>query len=425
MTDIFQAVANNDIETVNLLIKDDRIDINIRDNKYNTPLMYAKSKEMVKLLVSQGADLNVEIINQDYILTSGYYNYEETILTYMFVHSTVEAVETLIDEGAHIYLKDEFEIILLLVMKGFIDEKFIPMYELLYKKGVNFNILDSCGDNVLHYLVPKFGFNNNVLKMISFFINHGVDINQVNNSGEPAIFYITQYHYCGQHNGACRIELLKFFLDNGANFAIKTNNQNTFLHHVIEQSDTYIIKYIKFLLDNDFKSHIDDKNNQNLTAIQLAIEKTSIYEETNNMYYEIIKSLVKNGANIYIKYNDEKTLLYRAIELSNINIVKYLLDDIKMDIHTQDNNGITALNLAIELSNRSNITQNDIKVIKLILKKRKQEYNICILEFYNLLTFLKLSKNILTYVIYNHYLKQIIEDKNNLNNIIFNLQSKN
>lgn len=477
MIDIFQAVANNDFKTITSFL-DNGIDINKINNKNCTPLMYAKSKLMVEFLISKGANINI-------IIMSNIYGVKETILTYMFVNSTVETVEALIDNGAQIYLEDKYQIIKSLIIKEIFEEKYIPMYELLYRKGVNFSMVDNCGDNVLHYLVTKFGCNKNILEMISFFINHGVNINQLNNNNEPPIYHILRKsfliessYYCLQ-NFFCRTELFKFLIDNGADI-LNNFTGNTFLHYLISRNmDKNIVKYIKILFeklkqilsDEEFKLYINHKDNfLGLTPLQKIINHNYIFEELNDINFEIVKILVENGADINMKFDKapdmphlfhkyirNEIILHRAVDLANVKIVKYFLD-CKINIHEKNIHGFSSLDIAIinssckqKFKNRINKllnnTQNNLsllyylndkiypkiqtqinnsnnnKVASLVLETWSEEYKTHILEFYNLLTFIKLSKNIkyknmITYILYNHYIKELIAEKNNIIEVI-------
>jgi ankyrin repeat protein len=151
---------------------------------------------------------------------------------------------------------------------------------------------------------------------------------------------------------------------------------------------------------------------------------------------------------LFNNYIKNETILHKAVDLANVEVVKYLID-CKMNIHEKNIHGFTPLDIAIinssykqkfknminKLTNQTptydficyinqiksqitnkNPTQKNDKVADLILKVW---YKNCILEFYNLFTFIKLSKNIkcknmIIYILYNYYLKEIIVEKDNI-----------
>lgn len=440
---LHKAVSNNNLEEIKSLLANG-YDINERDNNDCVPLMYATTKNMVEFLIANGANINIKIIPEYYLMVTGYNMIEDTILTYMIYNSTIEAVEALIDNGGHIYLNDKYQIILSLAMGGFIKADSILMYELLHRKGANFNMVDNNGNTILHYLVPMFNYINNILEIITYFIEKGVNINIQNNKGETAFYTITIYLVCGQYYDDCRTKIIKLLIEKGGDITIKKYNGNTLLHHVIEQNNLQTVKYVKYLLENGLKPFVNDKNNKGLTALHTAINIISSYEETNEIAYAIIKLLIENGADINIKYNDGKTILHQAISLGYPPIVEYLLAN-NMDIHSKDNNDQTPLHLignTIYNINQHNIdsdvlkilyhnnkciqvtpnTNNNILIANLVFKKWKQEYDKYISEFYSLFTFLKRSNipntNTLIYIINNHYLKSMVNIKKNLANEI-------
>ena len=101
MSELIDAIDEEDIDRVNKLLSDKNIDINETDDDGFTPLMFACSegnKEIVKLLVKSGADLNL----QD--------NYGETCLMKVdspdSIEKANEITKYLIENRANPYLKD-------------------------------------------------------------------------------------------------------------------------------------------------------------------------------------------------------------------------------------------------------------------------------------------------------------------------------
>ena len=82
----------------------------------------------------------------------------------------------------------------------------------------------------------------------------------------------------------------------------------------------------------------------NWTALMYAT--THYYFDISNIYLEIIKVLLDNGADINVKNNEGKTVLHLASSSGRHEVVKVLLDNKGADIDAKDNQGRTALMVA-------------------------------------------------------------------------------
>jgi ankyrin repeat protein len=91
--------TTNQIETCTELIKHDKIDVNIKDTKGNTALMYATKfgKIMIVELIKHGADVNAKNI------------YGYTALMFAVIHNQLDAVLELMRCGADINVTNKFE----------------------------------------------------------------------------------------------------------------------------------------------------------------------------------------------------------------------------------------------------------------------------------------------------------------------------
>ena len=105
--------------------------------------------------------------------------------------------------------------------------------------------------------------------------------------------------------------------------------------------------------------------------------KSAFFELYKRDYYSFVKLFLDKDTNIINYKNDDgKTALYLAVEKGNVDIVKLLLSCNKLDINIT-NNGKTALFLAVEKENAEIVklllTHDKIKVN--IINKYKHEYN--------------------------------------------------
>ena len=136
-------------------------DLNIKNGYGNTPLFYAKSKEIVELLIKAGADINAK--NQ----------YGETPL---FFAESKEIVELLIQHGADVNIKNKFQF-------TFLHYSNSPeIVELMIQNGADVNAQNKHGNTPLHW--------SNKQAIIELLIQHGADIHIKNKNNEtPSEYY--------------------------------------------------------------------------------------------------------------------------------------------------------------------------------------------------------------------------------------------
>lgn len=99
----------------------------------------------------------------------------------------------------------------------------------------------------------------------------------------------------------------------------------------------------------------------NTEIIDILINNGLVLKElifVNNL--DIVKKLINNGANIYVKHN-HRNLLMESCSWRNIEMVKYILEYTNIDINYTDNYGQTALMYAVYAL--------DIDIVKLLVSK--------------------------------------------------------
>lgn len=105
------------------------------------------------------------------------------------------------------------------------------------------------------------------------------DINKKNLFGESAL------HIAGYNNND--LKMVKILIYNGANINIKDSDGNSVLLKCC--SDIKYLKIIKFLIK--LGADVNSKGHNGFTPLLSAC-----YESSNDMNYEIVKLLLKNGA---------------------------------------------------------------------------------------------------------------------------------
>ena len=228
----------------------------------------------------------------------------------------------------------------------------------------NLEAKDKAGWTPLHRAV----FVGN-LEILEELINQGADINSENNykqtvlhisssenPNKELIKYLLENKEIKQnleakdkdgctalHRAAFagNLEILEELIIQGADVNAENNDKQTVLHLALV-SNKPNIDLVKYLLeDKEIKQRLEAKDKFGFTALHLA----SFYGSL-----EILKELIKQGADINAKNNDEETILHLAARSKkpNIDLVKYLLKnkDIKQKLEAKEKDGWAALHSA-------------------------------------------------------------------------------
>lgn len=187
----------------------------------NMKLKHSVGREIVKTLLSHGADVNAERTDGTTALMGAY----------------PEAIDLLVANGANLEAKNrDGETALLIATKG-VDKEAV---NLLLEKKANIRIRNNLGETLLMVAFKSstpcnFGCfergasqqQRNLPGIIEKFLANGLDVNATSNSGKTALFYFVESHHRSDHIVDNRI--LKMLLENGANVNAKDNNGETAL----------------------------------------------------------------------------------------------------------------------------------------------------------------------------------------------------
>lgn len=113
------------------------------------------------------------------------------------------------------------------------------------------------------------------------------------------------------------------------------------LHLACSNDKPNVLEYL--LNSNDFKEGMEEMNDSGKTPIFMAIRHGSL---------ECLKLLVKAGANVEAKDIENWTALHEAVKAGDekLEILKYLIDECKVDVNSVDDDGWTALHVAARFS---------------------------------------------------------------------------
>ncbi|OUM65276.1 hypothetical protein PIROE2DRAFT_7737 [Piromyces sp. E2] len=374
-----------DFETIIYLVEEKNCSLDILDNNGNTVLMYAlnqgnqqvyeyfldkchdftqKNKfgmnllmsavknvnlETVKKLIGNGVPINdVDIEGRNalfYVLNNASYIFDVVkVLALGLSFSNINAIfKYLIENGIDVNCEDsEGKTILFYIVNN------LDLMKFAIDHGANVNHLDNKGRTILFYL------NNKML--IKHAISVGLDPTIRDKDGHTAIylkenlpsdllFYlvekgadINEYHFSHNNYGfynSFKVNDLHQAINYNFNFDTpnKLDNEGDYDGNVREVFLDYVIANINYYDSKDFINIIEEAMNKKLfdvnrknffgdTPLIFIMRKIKEYNiPMNNLYIELIISMINYGANINEVDREGNSLLYHALNL-NMNLTK-------------------------------------------------------------------------------------------------------
>jgi len=167
-------------------------------------------KEFKLLLIKEKEDKSNSIVN--FIIDDCYsnyrYSYETSPLHIACSYGYKEIIKMLINYGANININNsEYLTPLTVITENYDDE----MILLLINYNADINAVDIEGNTILHRAVRN--YNLNALKLL---LNYKVNINVKNNNGETPLHLA-----CGRTNQS---DIVKYLINHGADVNVKNNN---------------------------------------------------------------------------------------------------------------------------------------------------------------------------------------------------------
>jgi ankyrin repeat protein len=163
----------------------------------------------------------------------------------------------------------------------------------LIQKGADPTVANNDGSTPLHAAV----YHVKSIETVSLLLgNEQVDINRRDKNGLTALHYAINAMEREQSNN---VEMVRYLLEKGADPTIRNNDGTTPFH----LSTTFLTNtdVLGLMLENEIKIDIDEKKNDGLTALHIAIGKSNL---------TTARLLLSKGANPNIVDGDGRTPLH-------------------------------------------------------------------------------------------------------------------
>ena len=239
-----QAVLAMADDFMHVFLHKDRIE---ESNKHDKIIRFLHDYvDVVKLLISQGADVNARdgwgrtLLHS--VLTRG-----DDLMYAFFNKGWIEKYK---EFGEHDEITRLFH--------EYVDKKYVKVVRLLVFKGADVNAMDQRGDSPLYNAI----WNNNELAstLVNFLVFNGANVNAVNNNGWTPL-----------HRAVCRgnSNVARLLVSQGAKVNVKNKDGNTPLHFAVKKECTDDT-LVRFLIDAG--ADMNTENNDGRTPLDLAKE---------------------------------------------------------------------------------------------------------------------------------------------------------
>ena len=225
-----------DIKSLKMLIKNTPVDINKKNVRGETPLLWSvwfkNGYDVAKFLLESGADVDTK----DHT--------DLTALHYASFHGHFPQVELLIHAGAYTRQKDvQRRTALHFSFLQFPNPKIVRA---LIQAGADVNARDFNRKTPLHYAMPKkyIADSHNFVESVRILIKAGVNVNARDNYNKTALYYaVPKKPYRHSHKA---LQIVRLLIQAGVdiNFMINEDSGDTLLHRAVKILDLNMVKFL-------------------------------------------------------------------------------------------------------------------------------------------------------------------------------------
>ncbi|CAG2250680.1 Putative ankyrin repeat protein MM_0045 [Mytilus edulis] len=331
-------------------------DVNLSNIVGESPLIlecYKDNSDIIRLLIEKGADVNVS--NKD----------GETPLILACNKDNTDIIRLLIEKGANVNVSNDVgdNPLILECHKNNTDTiSLLIEKELTLIKGADVNVPKYDGDNPLILACNK--DNTDIIRLL---IEKGANVNVSDEDGDTPLILA-----CNKDN----TDIIRLLIEKGANVNVSDKDGDTPLILACDKDNTDIIRLIiekgaDVNVSNDVGHTllIWACCNENSDIIRLLIEKgadvnVSDMSGDNPLILayniDIVRLLIEKGADINVSNEEGKTPLILACDKDNTDIIRLLIEK-GADVNVSNEDGETPLILACNNDNSD--------IVRLLIEK--------------------------------------------------------
>ena len=345
---LFEAIEKKDKESINTLLQDQKLDINVVDKNSNTAIHRA--------IITKDIDIISMILTREPELIDTVNNKNESPLIDAIKSDNIDILNLILKLNPDINkVNISYETPLMYAIKT----QNLPIINRLLDVGTKIDTVDIKKESALIYAIKTQN-----LPIINRLLDMGAKIDAVDINNESALMYAIKTQ---------NLVIINRILDT----KIVINEENDkFLSRAIITKNKDIVKIIldKYSDIDKYKGHpllllAIEENNKDI--IKMILERTKnidvVDNEGNTSLLLVVKSKDKKIIELILTKNpdinkedeNDKTPLIYAIETKDKKIIELILTK-NPDINKEDKNGKTPLMYAIETKNK--------EIIELILK---------------------------------------------------------
>ncbi|KAH9498505.1 Transient receptor putative cation channel sub A member 1 [Bulinus truncatus] len=350
----FAAMRGNEVACNNLLFFKDKIKINSSDSQGSTPLHTAaihKHNEIARMLIEAGASLmsrdkelctplhhaatggSIDLVTL--LLDAGFNSNEGWIMLAEMVsavdieqntplhvavdHGHYDVVKVLIDKGADVNKERKHFMYPLHLAAQSGD---VRIAKLLLENNARIDALNDEQATALHRAAAL-----NHVQVVAFLAEKGAKI--INKRDKDNYTPLLLAAFYGN------VETVDLLLRKGADYTAVDKYDKTAIFLAAEKNHLNVLT--KLLADPRVKRLVNDSDCYDNDPIHIAAQKG---------YLEVVQLLLKNGAYLDTKNEEELTPLHCAAKYGRTNIVRELIKHDKTIVNHEDENSNTALHVA-------------------------------------------------------------------------------
>ncbi|KAL7904284.1 ankyrin repeat-containing domain protein [Trichoderma velutinum] len=349
------AAGQGDVMTVKLLL-DHRAEVTASTGELGSALiiaLWSGHLDMLKLLLSCGADVNSPFNKVDYMPHSAY------LLRASRQLHIVDCLCFLFDNGAGVNMKENYSLAAALYVAAHFG--YNAASRQLLDRGADVNELAGQYGYPLQAAILSFTFD---FEFIVCLLDHGANPNAQVGTGSTALQTACTEMF--GHNSKMMPQVIELLIDRGADISVKGGEHETALQAAC-RNRFMPIAVIKLLLKKG--ADVNAQGGRYGNALQAACGRTHDWSngyrlepmaELKEGVLEIVRLLLNNGADVHAQGGHYGTTLQAACAGENEEVVRLLIDR-DANVIAQGGQYGTALQAACATGN--------LDVVRLLLKK--------------------------------------------------------